>query len=230
MAILSEQILKEIGFKFNGHKYDLSVKTKSFDLSLSAVRGMNRHFVDAVLITGYFHSPRAISQVNIEMLPECESLEQGLAIIAFGLKSARQVLLHENIWWFKRGDDNRNLHPFFQQQEKDRAIREARPHCYVDRDWFRVFRKKITERLDHANAVPAFIDVSFNGEVIRFSGLDFEVGVPATGVPWSIKTRISGSFLSHFPKRFSLPTVAIEIWDGNFVVGNYIFKLLRSLD
>lgn len=225
MAIETEQVLQRVGFEKNEGLYVYNLETTDFTLSLSAAEGLNRHFAEVFSVDGVFSSSRAISEVHVELPLVCESYQQGLAILAFGLKSARQPLLHAQVGWFEKGTESQNLHPYFRDRKAADERYAQRPHCLVGRDWFRVARKKLLDRFEDDSNVPAYLEVAFDGRLLTFQGHEFELSVPAKGDPWMNTAKVSGHFLARFPKRFVHDPIIVDIWDNYLGIGGTRYHL-----
>lgn len=228
MPIKTQQILAYAGFKLNESKWLYSLKNEWVKFSLSAVESVNRNFVSAFIVSGILITNRAIEEVYIELPLQCESLEQGLAYLAYGLRNSNQLMNHLNISWYQIGVQNRSLLPFIRAQKEREDRYNIRSHCYVDRDLFRVIRKKLLKRIACPLSWPVSINVSFDGRILHFEGDGLDVDVPAQGAAWNENADVSGSLLVCFPKRFQADPVPVDIFEGYLRISQLCFPLISK--
>lgn len=228
MAIETEKVLEAIGFKLQGSSWSYSLATDNLELELKASRGFNRLFADVFGIDGNFKSNRTIGSVHIDMPLTCESLEQGMAFLAYGLRSYRLALFQEDIGWFKQGHACHDLLPFIREAKAREERYQNRPHCLVDRDWLRTVRKKFLQLTEDVSSLSVSIKLNFDGRLLSFSGDCLDIAVQATGKPWEMDAVVSGSLLLNFPKRFQRDPVVVEILDDYLGIDRVRYPLLNK--
>lgn len=89
------------------------------NLKLSASFGINRRFVHVVLLTGVIVTKRSICEINSELPPNVESIEQGMALVAWCLDNAAGGRFEPAVApaWLAEGRRHRHLLPW----ERERA-------------------------------------------------------------------------------------------------------------
>jgi hypothetical protein len=93
----------------------------SFDfgnLKLSAGRMVNHWFVPVIVLSGVMSTNRNISSVEAELPVEVESIEQGMAFVAWSLDNATHGQFQPAITpsWLETGRRNRHLLPWVRER------------------------------------------------------------------------------------------------------------------
>jgi hypothetical protein len=165
-----------------------------------------------MLFTGIKSTPRSIGSVQFELLMDVDSLEQGLALIAYGI--GQDFTPEKATPWF---DEGRNLRDQLPWRARTREY-EQRPSCKVEADWFRVMAKKLRSAAEVGSETDSFL-VTFKDSLLRFDLPILMVAVPAIGSNWETRYRGRLIDLRHLPKRTPAGGVEVSIWDSRIQIG-----------
>jgi len=222
-AIKLRNVLLELGFHENwsaitdeqpGYCYDFG------NLKLTAAQVTNSYLTPVFAFGGVARSPRTIAEISFDMPLEVESLEQGVAWVTYGL--GRAFRPSKLTPWVDQGRKWSDTLPW----EQDRRRYEARPHCLVDRDWFRLAAKKLRDKagLVNANESASF---QFDGKVLQIKTLGEFLAMPAEGVAWDRPYFVNASELDSLPKRMMRSTVEVNVWEGKLRIEGRAFALVQ---
>ncbi|MGD0226228.1 MAG: hypothetical protein ABSF71_28175 [Terriglobia bacterium] len=133
-AVSTWELLRGLGFANDPTLASDVLPGLSFDFGnfrLRAISGTNRHFVNVVLLSGGMVTERSICEVECEIPPEVESVEQGMAWIAWCLDDAAGGRFEPLAapQWLKEGRQYLHLLP----RKRRMAAYAARPQCVVQR-------------------------------------------------------------------------------------------------
>lgn len=117
--------------------------------------------------------------------------------------------------WLKEGRKYQHLLPW----ERERRAYEARPHCYVDRDWARVAFKRLAEQLANVNAESP-VTFSFDGRVLTILCGEGVNVMSAVGKRWTQIYSIKARALRDLPKRLMSNEVEVSVWKSHLTLGN----------
>jgi len=219
-SILTWDLLRSLGFQDDPSVLSdtgpgLSYNFGEFKVSASWVT--NRYFRSVILLTGVIRTSRTLSRLECEMPTVFRIAEQGVAWIVWALESAtsNEFTPTHAPEWLDLGREYRYLLPW----EQELAAYEARPHCYIDRDWFRVALKKLRELLEHV-AENATVTVSFDGTICKISCEEVVFPLPAEGNPWEDAYAIAAGQLRKLPKRLMREKVVIAVWKERLSIAN----------
>jgi hypothetical protein len=182
------------------------------NLLLSAAQfTISRSFRPAFLIGGVVRDARSLRQIDFEIPLSVDSLEQGVALIAHAVGKDFEPLLPSP--WLSDGRQWQDHLPWL----RDRAKYEARPKCRVERDWFRLARRKLCAIAEQCSG-SELAWLAFDGEAVRFTIGEVVMIVPASGKAWPARYAIGANELRLLPKRLTDP-VLIDIWDTTLGIG-----------
>lgn len=162
-AMKTVDVLEELGFEpdFGGWPDTWVFDFGSFKLKAS--KGMNHYFVENFYIRGNYRTSRSLGSIDFEMPLDVDSFEQGVAWISYGIGNVDSLADH--VPWVSQGREWEDFLPWKLRQK----AYEARPHCYVDLEWFRPVRKQLREIAEMAALADSNepIQVKFDGEILR---------------------------------------------------------------
>ena len=182
-------------------------------LDLVACHVMNLYAREVVLLSGVVETRRTLSIVESQIPNDLGSPSEAAAWVSYALKSDKRELepLPD---WFVEGENHWDLIPFVAEQ---RAY-QARPKCFIDRDYARPLRRNLLEEMSWL-AGEAEMTVSFDGRIltIDFGGRVHEV--IASGDSWPSSYRAIVTSESKFPARFTSSMVEVSVFEGHVRLG-----------
>ncbi len=202
------QSLIALGFE---HRDSVSgsetVGYKFVHLDLIASEVTNLYGRQIVYLTGLFRTSREIGDVNSQIPPDLGSPLEAAAWVSYALKSYRADI-HPLPDWFVEGERYWYLIPFVAEQ---RAY-EARPKCFIDRDYARPLRRNLLEEVSRL-AGETEITFSFDGRVLTivFSARVYEV--IASGDSWPFSYQVIVSPETKLPARFTSSMVEVSVFE-----------------
>jgi hypothetical protein len=213
-------MLRALGFSEDRRVISDLYPGLSFDfgnLKLSAGSMLNGRFVPVVLLSGLISTKRNIASIEAELPLEVESIEQGMAFVAWSLDNAAHGRFEPAITpaWLETGRTHRHLLPW----ERERAEADARPHCSVHRDWMRVALKKLAATLDAVSDGEP-VRFAFDGSTLTVRCADSFMAMPAHGYPWTLSYSISAGALKPLAKRLMSKMIEISVWKSTLTRGN----------
>jgi hypothetical protein len=224
-AVSTWDLLRSLGFAVNPTLVSDVVPGLSFDFGnfkLDAICGANRHFVRLILLSGVMVTERSIREVECEMPPEVESAEQGMAWVAWCLDNGdtrRRFEPKIAPAWLAEGRKNFHLLPWNRRM----TAYNARPHCFVQRDWARVTLKALGEQLKTVDD-EAPVTFGFDGNVLTISCAGKVSPMPAEGSAWTQPYSIRAGALRSLPKRLMSYTIEFSVWESVLTIGNRAYK------
>lgn len=183
-------------------------------LRLTISQQVNQYLRPVYLCFGHWKSERSFGEVSYQLPLTADSYDQGCAWIVYAVKSSGFESA-EMPDWYQLGLDAQGELPW---KERQRAY-EARPHCSVESEWFRLAAKKLRAHAETAedSELAAF---SFDGEALRISAGALNLVLAASGAAWPVRYSIRSRSLEDLPRRISGPFVPISVWEGRLTVGN----------
>ena len=182
-------------------------------LDLVACHVMNLYAREVVLLSGVVETRRTLSIVESQIPNDLGSPSEAAAWVSYALKSDKRELepLPD---WFVEGENHWDLIPFVAEQ---RAY-QARPKCFIDRDYARPLRRNLLEEMSWL-AGEAEMTFSFDGRIltIDFGGRVHEV--IASGDSWPSSYRAIVTSESKFPARFTSSMVEVSVFEGHVRLG-----------
>jgi hypothetical protein len=188
---------------------------------LSAGQCLSRRFVPVVYLSGVIADERSIREVAGELPLQFESAELALAWLVYGLDGGASAGFTPTIAppWLAEGRQLRHLLP----RERYRAAYDARPHCYVQRNWVRLALKTLAEQLANVDDDTA-VTIQFDGSVLTFCCAKKSIPMVAEGLAWTALYSIRAGALRQLPKRLMREWVEVSIWDSTLWIGNWRFS------
>lgn len=182
----------------------------------------NRNFQEVVSLSGVVATPRKMSAISHEMLPDIETRDEVAAHIGWALRNCITDL--PNLpGWLHTGVQNRSLLPW----EQGRAAYEARPRCSIDREWFKLALKTLSAALqDNSPDADQQVAWSFDGEILRVRFGLVSIPIPATGHSWPSSYSVQATKLANLPKQFRSPSVEVSIWRDRLTLGNRQYSIV----
>ena len=140
VQINTRELLLSLGFVEDPNVISDDPPGLSFDfgnLKLEASHVVNRWFQPIVLLSGIMASAGTLAAVECQLPREFESREHGIAWVTWCLDnhSDRAFVPKRPVPWLSEGRAHRHLLPW----ERDRAGYQARPQCWVQRDFARLY-------------------------------------------------------------------------------------------
>lgn len=189
----------------------------------------NRCFRETFFLSGIINTGRTLSPIESELPLEVDSREQGLAMLAYCLRS--EIPEHLKPDWLRAGEEFREHLPW----EKDREEYRKRPLCFIDREWMRIACRKLRE---HASGAVEYDTTSFyfDGAVLKIFAHATEssarrlcLAMPAEGDAWMERNWVSTWRLESLPRRLMTRLVEVSVWQGFLVIANHRFPVLTTL-
>lgn len=217
------EALKQIGFVQNPNGEDLLYDFGN--LTLSAMNLMNRFFVEVVVVSGVFNDRRTISEVEIQLLINVDSIIQASALIAWGIDKQVSKNFTPEIptQWLDEGRENFDLLPFVRQQK----LYDERPRCTVNRDWLRLAFRDLNLLILQLEENDLLF-ITFQNEIFSIRSNFKTIAFPAVGKDWNEEYKIAVSNFSHFPRRINQKEVEISVWKENIQIANWRYPLINS--
>lgn len=203
-------------------------------LYLTAIHAMSpTSFRYVVLLTGVVLTSRSVGEVESQIPPDLESPLEAAAWVSYALRSYRKDLepLPD---WFVEGEGNWDLIPHV----RERREYEARPKCYIEREYARPLRRKLLDELSYPTGEAEMI-FSFDGRILRIvhrivlhDGYVHESvhEVVASGDSWPCAYRVSVAPEATLPTRFNRPTVEVSVFKGYILFDERYFWPCEPVD
>lgn len=198
-------------------------------IRLSAGRMVNLYCREIVQFSAVYQTPRTIGSVDFEMPMQVESLEQCAAWIAWHLNEQlpqqEKLLSTSKASFLLIGLQHHDTLPWM----RERAAYAARPQCVVERSWMRLALNALKAKLNVENN-DVDVGISFDGQVLVFSGPGWAVPVPAIGAPWPSRYQIKTENFSRFPSRLMPEQIHISVWEEHLTIGNWRYNGVTAID
>ena len=194
-------------------------------LYLTALHAMSpTSFRFVVLLSGVVLTPRSVGEVESQIPPDLGSPLAAAAWVSYALRSYRKDLepLPD---WFVEGEGHWDLIPHV----RERREYEARPKCYIERDYARPFRRKLLEELSYPTG-EAEMTFSFDGGVLSIVHRDNVHRVVAAGDSWPCAYRVSVAPEAKLPTRFNRSTVEVSVFKGYVLFDERYFWPCEPVD
>ena len=178
-------------------------------LILNAIHVMSpTSFRFVVLLTGVVLTPRSVGEVESQIPADLGSALEAAAWVSYALRSYRKDLepLPD---WFVEGERHWDLIPHV----RERREYEARPKCYIDRDYARPLRSKLLEQLYYPTG-EAEMTFSFDGSILSIVHRNSVHRVVASGDSWPSSYRVIVDPEAKLPTRFNRPEVEVSVFKG----------------
>ena len=162
----------------------------------------------AVRVHGVISTRRTLSEIDMEIPDHLEDPLEAAAWVSYALNSHRRKLepLPD---WFVEGERHWDLIPFVARQ---RAY-EARPKCFVDREYARPLRRNLQGEISWLDG-EAEMTISFDGRVLSIALCERVHEVVATGDSWPSSYQVIVSPETSLPARFMSSTVVVSVFEG----------------
>ncbi len=189
---------------------------------LKASQGINRYFRESFFLAGNYRTSRIMGSIEFEMPLDVDSFEQGVAWIAHGIGNVGSLTDH--VPWVSKGREWEDSLPWRARAK----AHDARPKCFVDREWFRLVRKQLREIGEQAAEEESdeAIQITFDGEVLRLSTQAKLWVMPATGNAWDRPYHLALYQFAHLPKRSMSQLVMFSVWEGTMEIAGMSCRLL----
>lgn len=211
----------------------------SFDFGkfkLSASSCTSPRFVPVVLLTGAMVTADSFGEVQCELPPEVESVEQGMAWLAWCLDAAAggRFAPRAAPAWLREGRLRLHLLPWNRESAAyDENVAcdayDARPRCAVRRDWARVALRTLGGLLTMVDDEAPVI-FRFDGTVLTIRCAGKLTAMPAEGLAWTQPYSIRAGALRMLPKRLMSDSVHISIRNSVLTIGNQCYKPVVAIN
>lgn len=222
MTISVEEPLVELGFDRDPAEQNFGSASfhRTFgNLTLRATECLNRWYRPVWLFDGIASDSRTIAQIEFEMPLAVESREQGIAWIAEHLST--NTPLQQAPDWLQQGLAWRDELPW----RKVQFAHEGRPRCTVGRDWFRLPCRTLRQLGETAERNDR-VEVSFDGEALKFRTLEHFLVSPASGFSWDRPVAVELTGLRHLPQRLMRPIIEVSVWEAHLCLSRRLFPLI----
>jgi hypothetical protein len=167
---------------------------------------------------GFYKSERKMGQIEYELPLQVESYEQGIALLAYHLKSTD---LAKKPNWIDTGLEWQDYLPW----RKNVKEYDDNPKAIIEHDWFRLIVKKILTLSSDARDEET-TSFSFDGTILRIDFTNNNLLVcPAKGTAWNSVAVLKTKSLNYLPKKIASKDIIIYVWEGSLHIGNRLFKL-----
>ena len=215
IALGFERRESETGLETVGYRFRL--------LDLKALASINRHLQPVVGLRGILNTGRTLGLIEDDIPPDLGCAREAAAWISYALKSHRSRL-EPLPAWFVEGELHWELIPFVRHM---RAY-QARPQCYIDRDYARALRRKLRTALSE-NPNETEMSFSFDGRVLSITLCSAVHEVIASGTSWPSTYWVVVGHETGLPTRFTSPTVEVSVFDGFLHFGNIRLKVCEAV-
>lgn len=200
----------------------LTAHAECLNLPLSAFTGLEGAGV--VLLTGVVITNTSAELVEGQIPPDLGSPLEAAAWVSYILGSDRRKLepLPD---WFVEGEGHWDLIPHV----RERREYEARPKCYIERDYARPLRRKLLEELSYPTG-EAEMTFSFDGGVLSIVHRNNVHRVVAAGDNWPCSYRVTVAPEAKLPTRFNRPTVEVSVFKGYVLFDERYFWPCEPVD
>jgi hypothetical protein len=196
----------------------------SFDFGNFVIRAsccLNLRCKEIILLAGVLSTRQTVSDVQIEMPRQVESIKQCAALIVWSLDQHSQDRVFKptrNVRWVEEGRENRKLLPWVMSA----AEYDARPHCTVKRDWLRLALKTLGAYLPFLPD-DAYVVFSFDGSVLSIRCDGRVIALAGEGPPWAVRFKVAASVLRRLPKRLMRENVGVSVWESRLSLGHWTY-------
>jgi hypothetical protein len=187
---------------------------------------VNRWLRPIVQISGVVATLRTLVEVCGEIDRQVESIEHGMAFVAYILRSAVEGMDQSQIpSWLIEGRGYAHLLPW----EQERAAHAARLHCYVEHDWVRLGLRALANTLVTADDKQP-VAFSFDGSVLTVACAGKSIPMPAIGTPWADRFELAAAQMRNLPRRLARADIEVSIWESRLTIGNRSFSPVIAID
>lgn len=194
--------------------------------TLTALPCIGRRFAPVVLVSGVIGDRRSITEVDFELPQEVESVELGMAWVAWHLDQqlgpGHSSLLEEP--WLDLGRASIGELPWVREM----AAYRARPMCRIPKDLAKPAFRRLQEHLAEV-AEGAHARLRFDGEAFSIRVAEHLTIVPADGTAWELEYNVPAVSLRELPKRLPNRRVVVCIWDGALRIENRAYPGVEPL-
>lgn len=226
MTLPLREVFKALGFdEFHNPLADVS---PSFSTRIGGHRVTFDQFTSQYLapvfsVSGIVTKVRSIGFIQLDIPIEVADFEQGVAWIAYAMRGMFDD--DDKPPWLRDGEQWQHTLPWQREAARYAALRAARPHCTVARDWFRLAANDLSARAVGAGSTEV-ADVMFDGETLTIRAGGRLLTMAGTGDAWPQPANVSFAALTRLKKRLMHDPVTIDIWEGRLGVDRDAFNLV----
>ncbi len=222
--VKTRDLLVSLGFKTvkvditdeqPGYLYDFG------NMKLLAAQVMSKYLFPVIRFSGVWSTSRSISEIAFESYLTVASYEEGVALIAYGIRKDFTPL--RKTAWLDAGRTWEDHLPWKREMRRY----EQRPQCHIEADWFRVAAKKLTA-LGQSSGDDETFSVYFVDQVITIESKGQKIAMPAAGPSWTESYRCRSQGLRHISKRTPSSGVTVSVWENYIHIGNLRLPLDES--
>ena len=180
----------------------------------------NAHLNPVFFVSGTVSTKRSIGIIELDMPIKVADFEQGVAWIAYALRGLFDD--DDKPQWLRDGEAWADKLPWQIKVARYAALRAARPHCTVARDWFRLAANELRGRAADAGPldVAAFM---FDGEALTIRAVGKLLSMPGEGTAWREPINVALSMFKRLPRRLMSDPVEVELWQGCLGINRHRF-------
>ncbi len=222
--IKTKDLLVTIGFTDVDDKSLISNNKPSLEFDfgnfkLQARELMNKRLANIIQLSGLNTTERTIHEIKIELPLVVESIEEGLAMISYGLGNPFDATNVPD--WYYLGLKHKHLLPWIKEMEAFKSRQEVT----IEYDYYRIIIRSLLKNAKESDANDLTI-ISFNGEMLTINCSGNKIFAPALGEAWSENAVLKTQNLSALPKRLRKKAGIIAILKNKITFDNYVFNLL----
>ncbi len=212
-------VLASVGFETRDET-DLgdrpSLYWENRQIELKAYWCINRHFQRVIYLGGTVRTGRELGMIEHHLPRKVESREQGLGLLAWAVDRNLHYQLSPDCvpHWLLLGHQYQHLLPW----ERELAEYQARPCCFVERDWAKLALRQLAEALTKSDLLST-VSLTFDGEILRIQCGEDKIAVAAEGKPWTSAFQIAATNISSLPKRLMYDRVEFSVYHGSLNIG-----------
>lgn len=226
MTIPATAVLEQLGFVRDPSSAGAATPAYGLDFgngSVTAIEALSfRPFMTVVHVGGHWNTGRSLGLIDFEVPASFESVEQGVAWIAF--KLGPDFTPARPLAWLDQGRSWQHHLPWERRRLADRVLAE----CTIHRDWFRPVAKHLL-----ALAAEAFsadrATFTFDGEVLTIRARGQTLPMPATGDPWPTAYSVPVQGFRHLPKRLMAPGIGVQVRTANLTIAGLRLPLAPDM-
>lgn len=223
-SISTDDFLLSVGFVRKPNTFSSSPGGLAYDFGnfeLVAIYGVNRYFMEVALLHGVIITERTITEVECEMPLMLESREQGLGFLAWCLdtNSPGSFTPGRHVPWLEEARKCTHLLPW----EQDAAAYEARPQCWIQREWAKLLLRSLALEATMAEADTPIV-FEFDGEVLTIRCAGSRIAAAGTGEAWPHRYSVPAHNLRKLPRRLMQNPMEISVWESALSIAHHRYS------
>ncbi len=223
MSIETWSVLPHLGFEPDPSGWAADrVSIQLGPVKLTACRGVNRYYREAIMFDGILSTPRSIGDISFELPIYLASYGHAVAFISYYLRRyfGEDIATTPQLDWLGVGLELNHLLPWEIAAEESRVETERyakRPQCRVERPWMKLAIKDLWRVLGSLTE-PEMLSLSFDGHVLTMTLGKWVIAMPANGTAWDSIYEISSKEILNLPRRLMSASVEISFYRGKLLI------------